>query len=185
MNTPDAVPGPLTIDEYRALPEDDRYRCELVRGYVVREPRPNNEHGWLVMKLGHYLLEVVEANRAGMVVCESGFVLEHSPPTVRGPDVAFISRARVPHPLAGYVEAAPDTAAEVLSPSNRVKDMRAKVDDYFGAGARLVWIIDPRRRTVTVHTSSRDSHVLSEHDVLDGGDVLPQFRLELRRLFAY
>jgi Uma2 family endonuclease len=185
MSASDAVPKRLTIDEYRALPNDDRYRCELVRGYVVREPRPNNEHGFLVMKLGHYLLEFVEANRAGMVVCESGFVLEHSPPTVRGPDVAFIARARLLHPLAGYVEAAPDIAVEVLSPSNRARDMRAKVAEYFAAGARLVWVVDPRLRTVTVHTSARDWRVLSEDEELDGGAVLPGFRLELRRLFAY
>jgi hypothetical protein len=48
-----------------------------------------------------------------------------------------------------------------------------------------MWIVDPRQRMVTVHTSPRDSHVLSEHDELDGGEVLPDFRLELCRLFAY
>jgi Uma2 family endonuclease len=130
-------------------------------------------------------MEIVERHRAGIVVSASGFVLERSPPTVRGPDVAFISASRVPQLPAGYVDAAPDIAIEVLSPSNRPDEMRLEVREYFNAGARLVWIVDPRSKTVTVYSSLERCRVLTLRDELDGGDVLPQFRLSLARLFTY
>src|SRR5688572_14405192 len=106
MSIRDATQRPMTIEEYSQLPVDDRYRDELVRGYIVREPRPNTEHGWLAARLAHALIEIVEQHRAGIVVCESGFILEHEPPTVRGPDVAFISASRLTQFPSGYVDAA-------------------------------------------------------------------------------
>ncbi len=56
--------------------------------------------------------------------------------------------------------------------------------EYLGAGARLVWVIDPRKRAVIVHRSPSDQTVLSGDDVLDGGDVLPGLRIALRDLFG-
>ena len=62
--------------------------------------------------------------------------------------------------------------------------MRRKLQDYFTAGVRLVWYIDPRTRTAMVYTSPQDFAVLGENDIFTGGDVLPGFALPLRDLFA-
>jgi Uma2 family endonuclease len=75
-------------------------------------------------------------------------------------------------------------AVEVLSVNNTLKEMERKRKEYFQAGCRLVWEIDPAQRTATVYTSPEDSQVLSESDTLDGGDVLPGFKLPLAQAFT-
>jgi Uma2 family endonuclease len=87
-------------------------------------------------------------------------------------------------PDEAIASAVPDLAVEVLSPSNRAGEIKLKLSEYFKAGVRLAWVIDPRQRTVKVHTSPKDATELSENDVLDGGAVLPGFRLALKDLFA-
>jgi len=71
-----------------------------------------------------------------------------------------------------------------LSVSNMPAEMSIKVGEYFSAGVRLVWIVDPSLRTVTVFTASDNSVTLREPDTLDGDPVLPGFTLALRDLFA-
>jgi Uma2 family endonuclease len=175
----------LTIEEYAKLPEDPLWRYELVRGRLVREPRPVDRHGWVVMKLGHYLLEFVERTGAGFVLTESGFVLSSEPPTIRGPDVSFIARARVPgFPSDWFLGLAPDLAVEVTSRWTRAGKIRAKALEYLDAGSQLAWVVDPNKRTVAVYRSASDVDVLHEDDVLDGGNVLPGFQLPLKKLFT-
>ena len=78
---------------------------------------------------------------------------------------------------------APDLAVEVLSKSNTKPEMKRKLGEYFEAGVRLVWMVDPRKRTVRVHTAADQSFLIKEGESLDGGDVLPGFVLPLRELF--
>jgi Uma2 family endonuclease len=75
-------------------------------------------------------------------------------------------------------------AVEVLSEGNTVGEMRRKLRDYFQAGVRLVWYIDPATRTAEVYTAPEQRHVVTEQGILDGGDVLPGFRLPLGELFS-
>lgn len=104
---------------------------------------------------------------------------------VRVPDVAFVSSARVPPEglTDRFWELAPDLALEVVSPSNTVSAMQRKALEYLDAGTRLVWVVDPAERTVTVHRSRDDIRIVSGAEALDGEDVLPGFRLPLGKLF--
>lgn len=176
----------LTLEEYGALPEDDGYRDELSRGLLVREPQPGALHCDVQGNVYSMLRARQEAGR-GRAVTGAGFLLSVDPPTVRGPDAAFIVAARLPSvaPPTGWWAVAPDLAVEVLSPSNRPAEMRAKLRDYFGAGTRLVWIVDPRSRSVMVHHADGSARRLSERDELDGGEVLPEFRVRVAELFAW
>jgi Uma2 family endonuclease len=79
---------------------------------------------------------------------------------------------------------APDLAVEILSPSNTEREIQQKVQEYFQAGGKLVWIVDPDARTVEVYTRPRRSVVLTEDDTLDGRKVLPGFSLSIRKWFA-
>jgi Uma2 family endonuclease len=109
------------------------------------------------------------------------------PGLVRIPDVAYVSWARVPAgrvPTAPIPQLAPDLAVEVLSRSNTPREMERKLREYFDAGVRLVWIVDPDARTVAVYTAAVNPVVLTETDVLQGGEVLPGFTLPLAHLFA-
>src|SRR5687767_942810 len=94
-----AHPAPLdslTLAEYEQLPDDPRFRDEVSRGRLVREPRPGARHGWVAVEVCSSLRAFVREHDLGAVVMECGFLLAVSPLTVRGPDAAFISKQRLP-----------------------------------------------------------------------------------------
>lgn len=187
MDAAGARPGSrrLTLEQFQRLP-DDGYRYDLVDGWLVREPPAGFEHGDLAMELGSRLREFVRERELGRVVAaETGFVLREEPVRVRGPDVAFVAGHRLP-PAAerrGFLRLAPDLAVEVVSPSNTWAEVAAKVRDYLEAGTRLVWIVEPKSRSVTVHRPGAAPRVIDGAGTLDGEDVLPGFRVELESLF--
>jgi len=176
---------PITLAEFERMPEEDAYRIELVRGHVVREPRPMPLHGRVQVRLGYHLEVWSHGRGLGVAMTDAGFILRDTPPTVRGPDVAWVARERIP--ATGYAgsfwRVAPDLAVEILSPHDRPAAVREKVQEYLDAGTRVVWVVDPESRTVNVHDASSSFTVAAE-GVLDGGDVLPGFRLPLRDLFT-
>lgn len=175
----------LTLEEFERLPEEDEYLLELVRGRLVREPRPGGEHGLLAAELVARLHHHARAHRLGRVVTETGFLLTEDPPTVRGPDAAFISTSRFPATGAptGFWRVVPDLVVEVVSPSNTATEIQEKVLEYLDAGTRLVWVVHPRIRAVTVFRSKMNVQVLTERETLEGGDILPGFQLEIAELF--
>lgn len=175
----------LTIEEFERLP-DDGWRCELVRGKVVREPPAGFDHGRLANRILYLLTSFVEEHGLGEVLAsETGFVLFEEPPTVRAPDAAFVAEGRVDSPAPpGFGRLAPDLAVEVVSPSNTVAEIYSKVMDYLDAGSRLVWTVDPGTRSVTVYRSREAIRLLTEDDELEGEDVLPGFRKGLKEIFA-
>jgi Uma2 family endonuclease len=178
------VPDLLTAEQFAQLPEEGHYRLELKHGQVVREPPPGADHGYFVAELVSYLRDHVKKHRLGRVFADVGTITERDPDTVRGPDIAFVSRARLEaYPAKPYFGIAPELCVEVLSPSNRPGEIKEKVGEYFAAGARLVWMVDPMRERVTVYRSSTDLRVLTNTEQLDGGDVLPGFQLPLAQLF--
>jgi Uma2 family endonuclease len=160
-------------------------RTELVRGVlVVREP-PGYIHGYVILKLAVAISSFVDARTLGDVVtADAGFKLFSNPDTVRGPDLAFISRARVPSPRpAGFASFAPDLAIEVRSPGDRAGEIREKVADWLGGGSKLVWIIDPARRTADVYRADGTTGHINEEGELDGEDILPGFVHALAKIF--
>jgi len=175
---------PLTAENLYDLPLDD-VRAELVRGDLVCEPPAGFEHGVRTAGIGYHLQRFVEDHPIG-VVCgaETGFVLFRDPDTVRAPDVAFVTRERAERfaEKEKYFEGAPDLAAEVVSPGDSMREVAEKVRDYLAAGTRQVWIIDSKRRSVTVHRPDADPRVLGPDDLLEGGDLLPGFSLRVSRL---
>lgn len=174
----------MTAAEYARLPEDGR-RHELRAGTLVSEPLPFPRHAQLQARLAHALSTFVDANGLGVVLTDGGFLLSRAPDTVRGPDVAFVRRDRYDAAEAsrGFFRGAPDLAVEILSPSNRPAEIHAKIADYLAAGARLVWVLDPARRAVTVHRSLLDRRRLGSDATLDGEEVLPGFAIAVGRLF--
>jgi Uma2 family endonuclease len=178
------VPDLMTAEQFAELPEEGPYRLELKRGRIVREPRPGADHGFIWAELVFHLRDHVKKNKLGRVFVDAGTITERDPDTVRGPDILFVSRARLQaYPPKLWFGIAPELCVEILSPSNRPGAMREKVAEYFAAGARLVWIVEPMRERVTVYRSITDMRILTRTEQLEGGDVLPGFQLPLAQLF--
>jgi Uma2 family endonuclease len=176
--------GLMTIEEFERLP-DEAARLELVRGHVVREPLAGFEHGAVAAQIATFLHTFVRQYGLGKIVAgEPGFVLFDDPPTVRAPDVAFVARDRLPADPRGFARLAPDLAVEIVSPSNTVSEIQGKVFDYLDAGTKLVWVVEPGGRTVTVYRSRDDIRILTASEEIQGGEVLPGFAIEVSEFFA-
>ena len=176
----------MTAEEFAVLPNPrDGSQQELVKGEVVIMPPPQARHGIICSRIDRRLGIYVEENNLGWTTSnDTGVILERDPDTVRGPDVAFWSIARQPELPAGYFEIPPDIAVEVLSPTDRRRDVREKIREYITLGVRLVWLIDPETRTVTVYLGTIRGTELDESDTLDGGEVLPGFAVPVSYLFG-
>jgi Uma2 family endonuclease len=183
MAVPDSQRS-LTEEDLQALP-DDAYRYELVEGLLLREPAPALRHARVQSRLFLPLARFVQERGLGEVFGELGFVLSKDPDTVRAPDVAFASTealSRV-HDETRLIRGRPDLAVEILSPSNRPGEIRSKVADFLAAGTRMVWVVDPVRRRVTIYRMLLAPRILGENDLLDGEDVVPGFSLPISALF--
>lgn len=175
----------MTADELLALPRG-RFRYELIDGELKKMSPPGHIHGRITMRLASPLAQHVGERQLGEVyAAETGFKLKSNPDTVRAPDIAFIRQARVDEvgELKGYWPGAPDLAVEVLSPDDRVGEVEEKVSEWLAAGVKLVWIVSPRLRTVTIYRSLSEITTLADKDTLDGGDVVPGFRITVEELF--
>jgi len=174
----------MTVDELYSLP-DDGQTYELQGGLLLAEPLPGTRHGLVLSGIVAALDEFVRERGLGVVLTgDTGFVLARSPDTVRGPDVAFVRRERF-DPV-GAVAAAfpgpPDLAVEVLSPSDRPGDVHAKIADYLAAGTRLVWVVDPVAREVSVYPPLLSPRRLGPADTLEGDEVLPGFSMRVEEM---
>lgn len=177
----------LTAEEFQKLPDEPGYQMELVRGMIVRSPGPGFMHGQVEANVVVVLSNFVRRKRLGNVLCgDASYVVERGPDTVRGPDVSFVRAGRFPgqrYP-AGYPEGSPDLAIEILSPSNRLGEVRQRMEDLFRGGCREFWILDPRRRTVTMRTRDGSEAVFGPDDELTS-PLLPGFRCRVREFYRY
>jgi Uma2 family endonuclease len=161
-------------------------RAELVRGVlVVREP-PGFRHGGITALFATTLSNYVRAHDLGLVLSgDAGFKLATNPDTVRGADIAFVRRERLPDPLpTGFAPFAPDLVVEILSPGDRPGETLAKVADWLSAGTRLVWVIDAERRLARVYRADGTETTLDAAGVLDGEDVVPGFSCTLASMLS-
>jgi Uma2 family endonuclease len=181
----DPWPGTATEADLLQKVEVEKHLCELVEGTLVEKPMGLYE-SVIAMLLGRELLNFILPRRLGLISGENG-PLRLKLGLVRLPDISFILSARVK--AAGGIREQipsliPDLAVEVLSPSNTRREMKRKREEYFSAGVRLVWIIDPAARSAEVYTGEDDMTPLAPAGTLTGGDVLPGFELRLNDLFA-
>ena len=179
------TPGTATkADLEHFLAHTDRL-AELIDGVIVEKTMGFRE-GYLGLRIGRLLGNFVAAHDLGVMAGSDG-TIEVEPDQVRAPDVAFYPWDQFPGrriPTEAFPDLTPDLAVEVLSPSNTKKEMSRKRAEYFAAGGRLVWEIDPRARTVAVYTSPANPTTLTITDTLTGDPVLPGFAVAVADLLG-
>ena len=180
----DVPPGRATEKEALRILDRENRVCEIVNGTLV-EKAMGHEEGRVTFELIHVFATFLKRHNIRVANGPDG-TLRLTTGLFRVPDISYISwdhlpgRRQTAEPVPSL---ALDLAVEVLSRSNGRAEMRRKVREYFEAAIRLVWLINPRKRTAHVYTSPADLTILSDADALDGGDILPGFRLVLRDLF--
>ena len=181
----------MTIAEFVRL-YDEEGPFEFFKGEIIELSPTVFGHNVVVKRVFLALHEHAESAQAGEAFSEMPFVLVDKADWVTGsrtPDVMFIEAAR----LAAYCQEnpdwrgkplmlVPDLAVEVVSPTDRYSGIQDKVEGYLDDGVRLVWVIDPQRRSVTTYRGNQHT-ALSAQDTLAGGDVLPGFEIKVSDLF--
>lgn len=180
--------GQATIDGLIAV--NDRSAgavCELTGGTLV-EKAVGQLESWIGMIVGGELYAYLKLHDLGMLYGEAA-VMEILPGVGRAPDVSFLSWKSLPGgkppPRSDKVPSVvPDLVVEVLSASNTPREMARKRDEYFRAGVKLVWEVNPESRSANVFTAPNTMTPVPADGTLDGGDVLPGFTLSLAEVFA-
>lgn len=177
-------PGYATEEDVLETEAHEDRLCELEDGILVEKPM-----GWYESILAGIILTelriYLRTHDLGQALGADGS-LSILPDKVKIPDLSFISWERFPKaklPRRPIPKLVPDFAVEVLSESNTPAEMDDKLEKYFAAGVRLVWYIDPDRRSARMYTGPGAVTAIDERGVLDGGGVLPGFRLSLGGLF--
>jgi len=180
----------MTTEEMLALPENGMDR-ELIRGQLREKPMTmrNHRHSRVEARVAKHLgnwLDTQPEPRGEVVSGEAGFRLRRDPDTSVGIDVAYVSpelAATTPDSVA-FFDGVPVLAVEILSPSDRQEEIDEKIALYLESGVLVVWIINPRFRTVTVHRPGAEPELFNALQELSGEPHLPDFRVPVAKLFS-
>jgi Uma2 family endonuclease len=184
-----AIKQLLTVEEFfRLNPEG---RSELVRGELVTMSPKKWLHGRLTDWIDKLLTPYLESNPIGRIAIEAGVRTALGPDTCRVPDLVYVSYARWSAEEEealiddeGILPVAPDLAIEIRSPDDRWSAVEEKIDEYLEVGVGLIWIIDPKRRSVHVYRADGTRTRLVPADVLTGEAILPGFTVSVAELLA-
>ena len=179
--TPNSLPPDIpqmTLEEFL---ESDFEGYEYIKGELIPMAPASVEHGKISAKLTIYLGTHVHENRLGCIaVSGTGFKVGER---ALIPDIAFISTDRIPADSSKASPVPPDLAVEVVSPSDTLNRIQEKVFAYLEAGTQLVWLLEPRSKTVTVYRSETDITLLTRNDTLSGEEVVEGFTCQVAELF--
>ena len=171
-------PIKMTLEEFL---ESDLEGYEYVKGELVPIPPASMEHGRISTNLFLPLGLYVRENQLGDVYMpDTGFRVGER---VLIPDIAFVSDARMPDDLSKASPVPPDLAIEVVSPTDALHRVVEKAFAYLDAGTQLVWVLEPRSKTVMVYRSETDITLLTRNDTLTGENVIEGFSCQVAELF--
>ena len=173
----------LTAEQFAWFPSSEG-KQELVDGRIIAMPPVGPGHGKKQLRFGRKLGDWNDEHKLGEVMVETGYVFDRNSDLTRGPDISFIRTERIPpdHDDEDFYEVVPDCVVEVRSKNDRLHEVRSKAEEYVGFGVPLVVVVDPKRRRIEVHRPGAKPVILNEGDTLDGGDVLPGFRVAVADL---
>ena len=172
----------MTLDRFLEQEETEPY-SEYACGTVLQKPMPTRDHSTLQMFLGDLLFQYLSHTPMGSVFPE--FRCIFGPPGRERayiPDLCYVAQERLTADQ--YLHQAPDLAIEILSPDQHRAHFLDKIQFYLLYGVRLVWVIDPATRTITVQSPGNEGRILSTGATLDGGEVLPGFQVAVDDIFA-
>ena len=175
---------PVTASDLLRMP-DDGFRYELVRGVLRWRSLAGQRHGAVTANVAVSLGMYVSQQGLGRTYAAgTGFVLTRDPDTVLAPNVDFVRKERLSNlEPEGYFPGSPDLAVEVIDSDDLYIEVEEKVAEWLDAGTRLVAVVSPQQQTVKVQCSLKDITVLTEDNVLDGGEVVPGWQLPVKEIF--
>ncbi len=182
-----AITQLVTAEEFLHTPKEQTWRTELIEGVITKMSPAGMEHGDIAATIAALLWQHVKAQKLGRVMAaETGFKLASDPDTVLAPDTAFIRQEEFERlgMTKKFWPGAPDLAVEVMSPDDSVRRTDEKAKAWLSYGTRMVWVINPRQRTISVYRNDVNISVLTENGILEGYDIVPGFRCSVSEIFG-
>ena len=187
-----AIANGITLEEFLALPDDGVYR-EVFRG-ELREyrgddmTRRNKKHTKVEAAIASLLrrwLDLQPPQTGEVHSGEVGCIIQHDPMTTVGIDVAYFDFDVANDDTHGtsFIGGPPILAVEILSPSDTIEGVSEKVEEYLAAGVAIVWVVNPRFRTVEVFRPDADPQLFNIQQTLTADPVLPGFNAPVRAIF--
>ena len=172
--------------EWVSLPENRDLYVELERGEIAEMPPPGKYHGFVCGNVAGILRNYAIARGRGYVCTnDAGLIVERDPDTVRGPDVTFYDDAQTADDMERqFATEPPLLAVEVQSPNDRVNRTVLRISQMLQLGVRLIWVVDPETRDVSVYRPGKDPSLAQESQDLTGEDILPDFRCRVADFFG-
>ena len=176
-----------TAEQLAAMPSDGN-RYELIEGTVRMMSPAGFDHGDVAMKIGASLFQHVKTNSLGKVcAAETGFRIATNPDTVRAPDAAFVSQARLDacsDDKSAFLPLAPDLVVEVVSPNDVFAEVEAKASQWLNAGSKTVIVANPADQTLRVYRSADKIEILRSGQTFVSTDGCPGWNLSVEEVFA-
>jgi Uma2 family endonuclease len=178
-----ATRGSATIADLMKTPKDG-FKYELVDGEILMSPA-GMRHSEIALTIGSLIREFLREHPVGRVY-SSDVGIQFPSGNVRSPDVTYVGNGKLPDGRSPetYGEVIPDLAVEVLSPSDRLKEVGRKIGEYFENGVPLVWLVDPAQQTVTIYRSLSNVEQRTAAETIDAEPVLPGFSAQVRSFFG-
>lgn len=174
----------MTLEEFERLPDDGR-TYEVSEGELITLSGPKSLHSRILRKVYKAVEAYLDKSDLGEAYPETDHVLSLDPLTVRRPDVSFVIQQRIREtPEDDYFMGSPELAIEVVSPSESAENLHIKIRQYLQFGAKQIWVLYPKTKTLEVHQPRVPTATLEQSDTLDGGDLLPGFSVKVADLFA-
>ena len=175
----------LTAEDLLRL-SSEGVKGELIRGVLCETASVGMEHTFIAGNMMAPLHTHVRRSRLGRVGgTDGGVLIQRNPDTVREPDIFFVSAEKLPldAKVQGYLEVVPELVVEIVSPSDSPTEVDEKIRMWLDLGVSMALVVRPATQTIILHRPGAPAVTLTGEDVLDGGDVLPGFRLPLREIF--
>ena len=189
----------ITVEEFAAMTQDDDWTEELIDGVIHRSPPGYMPHGAACGNLSFAVEEYRRATKFGLATIGSGLVVARNPDSVLAPDLQLFSAPRPPDIRKGWPTVPPVLVAEVVDRVSDYSHVMSKVPYYLAFGVDLVWIVKPAIKCVEIHrlpdqpmpfdryqwsiAGYLNGAIRGQHDLLEGGDVLPGFSCKVSDLF--
>jgi Uma2 family endonuclease len=179
----------MTTEELLALPEDGKDRW-LIRGRLWENEmtKRNRYHGQIMIQIGHLLASWNEKQpepRGVVAGGEVGSRLKRNPDSTVGIDVAYFGpEVALLEPSGTTVfDGPPVLAVEINSPTNTIDEINEKVQDYLDCGVKLVWVVEPKFKTVTEYKPGAEPRMYTRADTISADPHLPGFACPVAEFF--
>lgn len=180
-----AAPRRFTAYDLEQMGSESKH-YELFDGVLMEREPMGARYGEIQIEISRPLSAHVKRERLGRVYpSDAHFVITEDPERVVVPDLSFVRADRLPaiNRRDGFLHLAPDLVVEVLSPTDRPGKVQERIELFRQVGVPLIWLVQPRRRAVTVYALGQEPRMVREGDVLDGEHVVPGFRLPVADIF--